>query len=132
MAALLTDFGGSINPMRTRGTLTLKPFALVRPKQSRSMLKRASTLGPKDRDDHDRKERVVEVDDPERRYVKRKDQKDESISPKQQRNKRRQEQDAAEHNIENQPCEALVAHVPEPGGCPVYVEPPGVNASLER
>jgi hypothetical protein len=71
-------------------------------------------LGPKDRNDHDHKECIVEIDEPERRYVERKDQKDESISPKQERDQGRQEKEAAEHDIEGQPREALVAHVSGP------------------
>jgi hypothetical protein len=84
------------------------------------MFERACALGPKDRNDHNQKECIVEIDEPERRYVQRKDQKkNEAISPKQKRDQGRQEENAGEHDIEDQPREALVAHVPEPRGCPV-------------
>jgi hypothetical protein len=45
------------------------------------MFERACALGPKDRNDHNQKECIVEIDEPERRYVQRKDQKNEAISP---------------------------------------------------
>jgi len=87
------------------------------------MFERAGALGPKDRNDHDHKECIVEIDEPERRYVQRKDQKNETISSKQQRDQGRQEENAAEHDIGDQPREALVAHIPEPRGCPVTLNP---------
>ena len=114
MATLLAALRGPLDPVLARRTLTLNPLALVGPKQGRTVFGRTAALGPKDRKNHGRIERVVEVEEPERRYVERKHQKDESISPKQERDQGRQEKEAAKHYIEDQPREALVAHVSGP------------------
>ena len=117
----------SPDPTRASGALAFAQLALVRPWHRRNILGCTDDLTPEDGNEGDHIERGIEYKRPDRRDIEYQDQKDEAISPEQQRDQRRHKKDAAEQDIEDQPREALVSHVPERRGYPATLNSRGLT-----